>query len=465
MSINRAQITRRTLAVVSILSMVLFGLGTTPVAARNGEAVPAITNSSRAQVAATYQSAIEANLTLNPQWNGSTAACTAGTSSNTFDAATVESINWFRSMAGLRPVSENAVQSSGAQQAALMMHAQEALSHYPASSWRCHTAAGAQTAGLSNLTLGIVGVRSVIGQIEDPGAGNEALGHRRWLLFPELSTVGVASTSRATSIQVINSFGARYSESDWVSWPPAGFVPDATIYPRWSTSFAGSGDVDLSRARVTVTENGRNLGVRVLPLHEGFGDPTLGWELAGANPTAPGDVVYNVTISGVTVNGRSADRQYTVTSFDASSKGSGIVGRTCNGRAPTIIGTTGNDHLRGTPGVDVILGLGGDDVIDGLAGADIICGGYGNDLIRAGWGNDIVLGGPGRDLIRGANGNDWLSGGLGRDQILGGAGADTLIGGAHGDALVGNAGNDTCWGQAAQQSSIAADTRTCEQGR
>lgn len=452
-------------AVASIISMIVVAMSTAPAAARNGRSVPAISNSNRAQVAATYQSAIEANLVLNPQWNGSTSGCNAGTSSNTFDAATVESINWFRSMAGLRPVTEDAAQSRAAQQTALMMHAQDALSHYPSSQWRCHSTAGARTAGLSNLTLGIVGPRSVIGQIEDAGAGNEALGHRRWLLFPELTKVGVGNTSRAGAVQVINSFGSRYSETSWVSWPPAGFVPDATVYPRWSMSYAGSGNVNLSGARVTVTENGRNLGVRLLPLSTGFGDPTLGWEVVGANPTAPGDVVYNVSVTGVTIDGRATSRSYSVTSFDASAANRPVLGPTCYGKQATIIGTSGNDQLRGTPGADVIVGLGGDDIIDGLAGNDIICGGAGNDLLRAGWGNDYVFGGPGRDTLRGARGNDLLNGGDGRDRIDGGPGADTLIGGGHSDTLIGSGGPDVCWGHAAAQSLATNDSRACEQGR
>ena len=456
---------RRMLSLLSIVSVLVLGLGTSPASARNGAAVPAINNADRAQVAATYQSAIEGNLLLNPQWNGSTAACQPGTATNTFDAATIESVNWFRSMAGLRPVSEDSALSNAAQQAALMMHANNSLSHYPTAGWSCHSASGTKSAGLSNLTLGIVGPRSVIGQIEDPGAANEALGHRRWLLFPELTKVGVANTSRASALQVISNFGSRYSETDWVSWPPAGFVPDETVYPRWSMSYAGAGKVDLSGARVTVTENGRKLAVRVLPVVAGFGDPTLGWEVSGANPKAAGDVVYKVSVSGVTINGRAISRSYTVTSFDAAAKTAPVLGPTCQGKAATIIGTPGDDRLRGTSGADVIVGLGGNDIIDGLAGNDIICGGRGHDLIRAGWGNDVVLGGPGRDTIRGARGNDTLNGGSGRDRIDGGAGSDTLIGGGHTDTLVGQGGTDICWGNTVRQSLSTNDARTCEKGR
>lgn len=454
---------RRLLGAAAALTLAATSLGTAPAGARAGEAVPAIDNSNRTQVAATYRSAIEANALLNPNWTGTTNGCVAGTASNEYDAATVESINWFRSMAGLQPVVENAEQSKGAQQAALMMQAQNALSHYPSTAWPCYTAAGANSAAVSNLTLNLTGTRSVMGQIEDPGAGNEALGHRRWLLFPGLTSIGVANTSRASTVQVINNFGARNHETDWVSWPPAGFVPDDTIFPRWSTSYAGAGSVDFSNARVTVTENGVPLPVTLLPISVGFGDPALGWEVAGANPTAPGDVIYRVSIANVIVNGQNTSRSYSVTSFDAAS--SAPLGPFCNGRQATIIGTDGADVLKGTPGNDVIVGLGGDDVIDGFAGHDIICGGPGADIIRAGWGNDFAFGGNGQDFLRGANGEDILRGGNGRDRLDGGAGADTLVGGDHYDTLLGAGGNDTCWGRTVSQSTASADNRFCEAGR
>ncbi len=448
-------------ALVALGGLLAVLLAAAPVAARSGAAVPNIDNNNRAQVASTFQSAIEENLGLNPQWTGSTNGCNAGTATEEFDAATIESINWFRSMTGLQPVAENRAQSAGAQQAALMMHAQGALSHYPTSAWSCHTTSGAESAGLSNLTLGINGVRSILGQIEDPGAGNEALGHRRWLLYPKLSEVGVANTSFANVVQVINNFDTGSSETEWVAWPPAGFVPESTVFPRWSLGYAGNGSIDFSNARVTVTENGTPRNVRVLPIHEGFGDSTLGWEVVGADPRQAGDVRYDVVVTGMVINGRSSTHRYTVTSFDASAP----LGPSCNGHQATIIGTSGNDHLRGTAGPDVIVGLGGHDVIDGLAGNDIICGGLGNDLIRSGWGNDRAFGGSGQDIIRGANGNDMLHGGNGRDTLNGGVGADTLIGGDHIDTLLGSAGTDTCWGRAVSQSIATSDAITCERGR
>ncbi len=419
-----------------------------------------IDNFNRAQVAATYRDAIESNLALNSQWNGSVDSCQAGSSASSFDTGTVEAINWFRRMAGLNNVSEDPSQSTNAQRAALMMQAENSLSHSPTQGWDCYSAAGARAAGVSNLTLGASGTLGVLGQIEDPGASNEALGHRRWLLFPELVTVGVGNTSRAGTVQVINDFGPRASETQWVAWPPAGFVPDDVIYDRWSLSFAGTGSVDFSQARVNVFENGRSMRVDVLPVINGFGDPAIGFEVPGANPQAAGDTVYRVEVSNVVINGRSVDRSYSVTAFDVDAPS-----HTCQGLAATIVGTAGNDNISGTAGRDVIVGLGGNDRIEGLAGNDVICGGAGADTLIGGWGNDQLSGGNGTDELRGGRGNDVLRGDDGRDTLLGQQGSDRLIGGAHADTLTGGLGVDTCWGQTSQLASIQGDRRTCERGR
>ena len=460
-------------AALFVVSLAVLGLSTAPLGARNGSAVPAIDNANRAQVAETYRSAIDANLTLNSNWSGNASSCNAGAASDTFDAATVEAINWFRRMAGLNPVSENSAQSAAAQETALMMHAQNQLSHFPGGEWECHTESGSETAGLSNLSLGIVGPQSIVGQIEDAGANNEALGHRRWLLYPALSNVGIGNTSRASTVQVINDFGSRHAESEWVAWPPAGFVPDTTVFNRWSLSFAGASSVDFSNTRVSVTENGKALDVRLLPIANGFGDPALGWEVSGANPRGAGDVIYEVSVSGLVVGGRSTSHSYRVTSFDAlaapvaapTPAPSPATSHTCNGFPATIVGTSGDDILRGTPQRDIIVALGGHDTIDSLGGNDVICAGNGNDTIRAGWGNDLVLAGAGADSIHGGHGDDRLVGAAGRDDIRGGSGDDALIGGNHKDTLVGNMGTDVCWGRAAQQAVATNDAITCERGR
>ncbi|MDI6102226.1 hypothetical protein QLQ12_26770 [Actinoplanes sp. NEAU-A12] len=109
------------------------------------------------------------------------------------------------------------------------------------------------------------------------------------------------------------------------------------------------------------------------------------------------------------------------------------------GKACTVLGTVGNDHLLGTHGYDVICGLGGNDVIKGGGGKDVVDGGEGDDDIDGEDGADTVIGGPGNDKVHGGRGNDQVRGGDDTDDADGGAGADLVDGGAGDDTVDGGA--------------------------
>jgi Ca2+-binding RTX toxin-like protein len=103
---------------------------------------------------------------------------------------------------------------------------------------------------------------------------------------------------------------------------------------------------------------------------------------------------------------------------------------TCDGVAPTMVGTTRDDFLIGTPGPDVIHGLAGNDVLIGRGGNDILCGGAGDDTLAGGAGDDTLVGGSGNDLLQGGPGNDRLFGNRGDDTLDGGDGSDRCEGGS-----------------------------------
>ena len=71
--------------------------------------------------------------------------------------------NLYRWLAGLNSVTINPGWIEGAQQCALMMYSNQMLSHAPPTSWKCYTAAGADTAGHSNLAWGNGAVRALNG--------------------------------------------------------------------------------------------------------------------------------------------------------------------------------------------------------------------------------------------------------------------------------------------------------------
>jgi hypothetical protein len=117
---------------------------------------------------------------------------------------------------------------------------------------------------------------------------------------------------------------------------------------------------------------------------------------------------------------------------------------TCFGKAATIVGTNGPNHISGTPHKDVIVALGGRDVIKAPKGPknkgnDVICAGGGNDYVKGGTDDEKISGGPGKDYIESGNGNDLVvgdnanmsgdeSGPTGRDHLDTSGGIDFVVG-------------------------------------
>ena len=131
------------------------------------------------------------------------------------------------------------------------------------------------------------------------------------------------------------------------------------------------------------------------------------------NTNTPG--TFSSTVSGVDQAG---NRSTTTCAYK-------VVIPTCNGLAPTIVGTALNNVINGTAGRDVIQALGGADTVNGLGGDDVICGHDGPDIVFGGDGNDWIDGGASADDLNGGNGNDFLDGGLQNDSLRGDNGTDT----------------------------------------
>ena len=192
-------------------------------------------------------------------WTGSVQSCRAGKTDNLFKEDILYRVQWFRAMAGVDPkIALNEESNRLAQEAALVMAAAGDLSHEPDSSWPCYSQAAYDGASQSNLFLGLFGVPSIDGYIEDPGEDNYEVGHRRWILDPTLSSIGTGDTRNSNALFLTSSETEEQvvtrEENGYVMWPPRGYVPRSQIYERWSISHQSA---DFSRAVVTVTQNGR----------------------------------------------------------------------------------------------------------------------------------------------------------------------------------------------------------------
>ena len=264
-------------------------------------------------------------------WVGDVSNCIAGATSVDYQQATLRRINWFRAMAG---VPANVALDDGfsfrAQQAALIMSASSQLSHDPQQSWRCYTPEGAEGARRSNLALGQSGPRAVAdGYMHDYGPGNAALGHRRWVLYPQTRNMGLGDVAPegqggAMPANALWVQDAHYQDlrpavrDDFVAWPPRGYVPWSQVYPRWSLSYP---QADFSRASVRMTEIGREIATRLEPIANGYGENTLAWlpgnyrdGMAWSRPQQ--DMVYGVQVDNVLVAGQPRSFHYDVIVFD-----------------------------------------------------------------------------------------------------------------------------------------------------
>lgn len=257
-------------------------------------------------------------------WTGNVSTCTAGDTAAAFKDAVALRINYFRAMAGVPAnITLYAAYNAVAQQAALMMSANNALNHSPPSTWSCYTAAGYDGASHSNLSLGSDGWEAVSRYMEDSGAGNSFVGHRRWVLYPQSQAMGTGDIPAASgygsanALRVMDNYGAGRpaTREEYVAWPPPGFVPYQVVYPRWSFAYDGA---DFSSAKVTVTQNGSLVPVTLQACVSGYGENTLVWSFDGISgwPKPGSDTSYDVSVNNVLTGGTPRNFSYRVTVFD-----------------------------------------------------------------------------------------------------------------------------------------------------
>ncbi len=274
----------------------------------------------RAAVESAYERNYASGLNTGTGYTGSDSECRPGTSSASSRAATLRAVNFVRSMSGLAPVRFSTVLNGRSQRTALMMSANQALSHTPPRGWRCYTRIGAANAARSNLVLSYPSITSagLVGlYMGEPGSGNAAVAHRRWLLNPFATTMGTGSTDAANAMTVVGPTAANRPNPAWVSWPTAGYFP-RPLEPsgRWSLS-AGSRQADFRRATVRVYRNGKAIRAVKLRVHSGYAMPTLVWQIPAARAKSG---TYRVVVRGVHRVGtrKTFGRTYDVRMFEPS---------------------------------------------------------------------------------------------------------------------------------------------------
>ncbi len=245
-----------------------------------------------------------------------TASCTPGTTTAAYQKAVTDRINWYRNMVGLPDVriDPDPTYTRRAQAAALIMDANNDLSHGPPQSWKCWSNDGARGAGSGNLSLGYVD--HISGYINDGGDNNRAVGHRRWILFPELGTVAVGTAGRANSLVVFTPRVARPTTPTAVPWPSAGFFPKGALpgdEHRWSLS---APQVDFATATVSITGPNGLVPARVVDADPYYGDSSIVFEVPSVtDATVTQQTTFTVHVNNATVGGTLRNYTYQVTVF------------------------------------------------------------------------------------------------------------------------------------------------------
>ncbi len=211
-------------------------------------------------------------------------------------------LDFHRWLAGIGPAREGEANHAAAQACALISAWNPAgqQAHSPPASATCYTPAGASAAGSSNIAWGNGTAASAIDQwIVDRGS-ESTFGHRRWLLNPPLSGVGIGAYQggnnygSASCIIVFGSGGAS-TGPDTIAYPPPGFVPQELARLGWTLQ----GRVPQRNLTVTVTaqSSGMVMPTTITALIGNYGGSSgLYLERDGWQPTA--GETYQVEVGG-----------------------------------------------------------------------------------------------------------------------------------------------------------------------
>jgi hypothetical protein len=243
-------------------------------------------------------------------WTGDVASCTVGDMGATARANALRLVNLYRWLAALPPVVTDPVKDAQDQACALMMRANNMISHSPETTWTCYTEDGATAAGSSNVSGGRA-VGSVDAYMIDNGNAT-TIGHRRWILSNSLGPIGIGGTDRASCMWTLN--GTGRAGKPWMAWPAAGIIPLQAVTRSGNNSTDTTGwtvqsdNINLAGAQVTVTVDGAAQPVTVTQLSANYGSRyairfnPMGWTTqAGRTYTVavtniPTDINYTVQI-------------------------------------------------------------------------------------------------------------------------------------------------------------------------
>ena len=254
-------------------------------------------------------------------WDGDLNSCDAGNINDLAKENMIKRINYFRRQAGVDyPIVHKLVLDKYPQEAVLIQHANNSLTHIVDNSYSCYSSDGAHGSLYSNLGYGSnAGPGEVNGFIEDAGVYNADVGHRWWLLWPQMTEVGVGATNKYTAIYIKGDRQEYPADIEFHAYPGEGYNSSDLVYDRWSFAMP---EADFSNSTVEILKPD---GVTLVRLKDDplivdmGGDDMLVWEPSSREiyKNSPFDQSYKVTIKNIVVEGLTKDISYNVIIFDA----------------------------------------------------------------------------------------------------------------------------------------------------
>jgi len=194
----------------------------------------------------------------------------AGSLSEEAVLAALDEVNFIRYLAGLDPVQADGRLNDLAQHSAVLMAANGSLSHSPRQPSDMEDAfyiKGETAASSSNLIMLNWFEEDILTEAVrqfalDDGEGNRyVLGHRRWLLYPQMKYTGFGlaqdEEGRSYAAMYVMDASEEQAEYDMICWPPAGAFPAEYMSAQtpWSVSLNPEKyDLDKSALMITLTE-------------------------------------------------------------------------------------------------------------------------------------------------------------------------------------------------------------------
>ncbi len=280
-----------------------------------------------------YQEEYETSYLTSFKWKGCKLFCNPGKIQNNHLKAAENRINYFRKIVGLQSISLDSSLNSKAQHVAFLMLRNSKISHHPNEKWKCFNDISNDAAQNSNLRFydnfdfsnkGKT-INPITGFIEDYGMKNNALGHRRWILYSQLKNVGYGTTNKTEAIYISHEKKRvdKKNLPEFIAYPPKGYITKDILFSKWSFSIPDLYLCDFSKTTISV-KDGKNKTIKIKKFKPNnlYGDPTIVWEVSGLFKKNNNKYIFSdkylnktltVNVKNVIVDNVSKNFEYNVT--------------------------------------------------------------------------------------------------------------------------------------------------------